>query len=141
MALFTTELFAHFVYSPKLSYHELLGREEELKIFVSRLVEEQGGDFLHFEATGDALRAQCVFPEYHEDAFHALCDVLASEMNADVEARLLFVSKELDHLHLYALNSGKWKEAAIVLPPGPIAQEIIEESAPSPEKVRGRKKG
>ena len=141
MALFATELFAHFVYSPTLSYHELLEREEELKIFLSQMVEEQGGDFLHFEATGDALRAQCVFPDYREDAFHALCDVLAPQMKGDVEARLLFVSKDLDHLHVYALNNSKWKEATIVLPPGPIALEIIEESAPPPKKVKSKKKG
>lgn len=141
MALFATELFAHFVYSPKLSYHELLDREEDLKIFVSRLMEEQGGEFLHFEATGDALRAQCAFAEYHEDAFHSLCDALVPEMNGEVEVRLLFASKDLDYLHLYALSDGEWKEATIVLPPGPIAQEIIKESALPPKKVKAKNKG
>ena len=139
MAQFATELFAHFVYSSKLSYHDLLDREDELKIFITRLVEEQGGEYLHFEALGDALRAQCVFAGYHEDLFHALTDAVAPAMDGNVEARLLFVSKDLDYLHLYTLSEGKWQEACLTLPPGPIGRALIEEDA-LPLKTLRRKK-
>ena len=140
MAQFATELFAHFVYSPKLSYHELLDRDEELKIFISRLIEEQNGEYPHFEAMGDALRAQCVFAEYGEDLFHALCDAVAPVMDGDVEARLLFVSKDLDHVHQYTISKKKWQEAVVLLPPGPIGLSLIEENDPQP-LTAGKKKG
>mgnify|MGYP003622724622 CR=1 FL=1 len=139
MAQFATELFAHFVYSSKLSYHDLLEREEELKIFASRLMEDQGGEYLHFEALGDALRAQCVFSGYDEDLFHALCDALAPAMDDHVEARLLFVSKDLDHLHLYTISKGKWQESSLILPLGPIGKALAEEDAPPPKTPRKKK--
>ena len=122
MAQYATELFAHFVYSPEMSYHELLDKEEELKIFFSRLVEDHSGDFLHFEADGDALCAQCVFTEYTEDRFHDFCDGLAPAMDGTVEARLLFVSKNLDFLHIFAVEKGTWTESVIHLPPAGIGR-------------------
>ena len=140
MAQFATELFAHFVYSSTLSYHDLLDSEEELKILFSRLVEDQGGEFMHFEAMGDGLRAQCVFAAYDEEIFHALCDAIAPAMNDEVEARLLFVSKDLEELHLYIVSGHKWQEAILFVPPGPIGRALLEEKTPTPGKLRPKKK-
>ncbi len=124
MAQHASELFAHFVYSPEMSYHELLDKEEELKIFYSRLVEEHNGEFLHFEAVGDALRAQNVFADHDEERFHVFCDDLAPAMEGHVEGRLLFVSKELDFLHIYHLSDGQWQESTIFMPLGPIGRRL-----------------
>jgi hypothetical protein len=124
MARYMTELFAHILYSPSLSYHDLLEREEELKTFWGLLAEMRGGEYLHFEAQGDALLVQCVFPAYGEDLFHALCDALAGRMNGDMEARLLFVSKDLSLLHLYVVSRGRWRESLLRLPLGPIGDAL-----------------
>jgi hypothetical protein len=124
MAHYMTELFAHILYSPNLSYHDLLDREEELKGFLGLLLETHGGEFLQFEAQGDALLVQCVFPGYGEDLFHALCDALAERMLGDTETRLLFVSKDLTLLHLYILSQGRWQESLLSLPLGPIGKTL-----------------
>ncbi len=128
MASFATELFAHFVYSPELSYHDLLAREGSLKTFVTQVLDECGGEFAHFEALSDTLRAQCVFTQHDEELFHEICEKLAPAMDADVEGRLLFVSKELDFLHIYALSNGSWEESCINLPmAGPLGRALMEE--------------
>jgi hypothetical protein len=127
MARYRTDLFVHILYSPSLSYHDLLDREEELKGFLGLLAETHGGEYLHFEAQGDALLVQCVFPEYGEDFFHALCEALAERMGRDLEARLLFVSKDLSFLHLYVVSKGGWQEAVLRLPVGPIGSALADD--------------
>ncbi len=135
MASFTTELFTQFIYSPELSYQDLLEREEELKTFLARIIEEHGGEFTHFEALGDTLRAQCVFSEYGEELFHEFCDKLAPALDNQVEARLLFVSREMDFLHLYGIRDGQWTESCLSLPPaGPIGRAYLEERQGTAEK-------
>jgi hypothetical protein len=126
MAYHMTELFAQILYSSSLSYHDLLDREEELKAFLGLLVETHNGEYLHFEAQGDALQVQCVFPEYGEDFFHTLCDSLAGKAKGEVEARLLFVSKDLSFLHLYIVSEGRWRESFLRLPLGPIGNALAD---------------
>ncbi len=116
MPHFATELFAHFVYSPELSYHDLLEREEELKLLVQATLVSNDAEFIHFEAMGDTLHAQCMLTAYGEDVFHSICEALAAQVPADVEGRLFFVSKELYHVHLYTFFNGKWQEACMQLP-------------------------
>ena len=130
MARHATELFAHFVYSQELSYDDLLAREDELKSQVEALLQESGGEFIHFEAMGDALHAQCVFQEYGEELFHGICATIAPRMDGHVEARLLFVSKDLECLHLYAASDKKWHEAVLQLPmAGPLGEVLRKERA------------
>jgi hypothetical protein len=122
-------MFAHFVYSPELTYDALLARENEIKQWVEQALTSNGGEFIHYEAVGDALHAQCVFPEHAEAVFHAVCDVLGPHMDGLVEGRLLFVEKALGHLHLYALANRSWREACLGLPPaGTLGDEDMNQS-------------
>ncbi|MDL2209511.1 hypothetical protein LJC26_01740 [Desulfovibrio sp. OttesenSCG-928-O18] len=117
MSFYKVELFGHVVYSPDLSYHDLLDREEAVKNTVQEILEKAEGSFIHFEALGDTLRFQCVLPEEREEVFHAICDNLAPHVKDGLDARLLIVDKDLDTLYSYVIVSGRWQEAVIGLPP------------------------
>ena len=128
MAQFATELLAQFVYSLELSYDDLIACEEDLKAKATVFFEQNGGEFIQFEAMGDTLRAQCLFLNYDETLFHQLCEDLLPLINGDIEARLLFVNKDLESLHLYTLTHGKWQECCMMLPvAGPLGHALREE--------------
>lgn len=130
MAHYETELFVQCVYSLELSYHDLLEREAELKLAINEALENNGAEFIHFEPMGDTMRAQCMFAAHAEDLFHEICKGLAPHMDGNVEARLLFVHKNLDLLHIYTISKKKWKEACLSLPlSGPIAKALLEQKA------------
>ena len=111
------ELFGHIVYSPELSYHDLLAREEEVKALLQGVLENVGGEFIHFEALGDSLRFQCAFAEENNDTFHHVLDAMAPNIKKDVDARVLLVDKDLDTLYYYSIANGRWQEAVVGLPP------------------------
>lgn len=117
MAGYKMELFGHIVYSPDLSYDELLAREEETKLRTQSILEEAGAGFIHFEALGDTLRFQCVLPEENDDAFHRICESLAPSIKNGLDGRMLLVDKDLDTLYYYSFVNGRWQEAAVGLPP------------------------
>lgn len=127
MARNATELFAQFVYSLELSYDSLMERESELKTSFTAILEQYGGEFIHFEEMGDTMRAQCAFARYEEDLFHDICDDIAPQMDFFVEARLLFVNKDLDTLHIFVINNGKWQESCLRLPEaGPLSRALLD---------------
>lgn len=131
MARYDTEMFAQCVYSLDLSYHDLLEFEAELKLALNRILEQNNAEFIHFEELGDTMRAQCVFTEYTEGLFHSVCDAVAPLMDNRVEARLLFVSKDLDFLHCYILAQGAWQEGCLHLPaPGPLTRALRDQDPP-----------
>ena len=118
------------VYSPDLSYDELLTREDEIKKFVQSVLEEANGEFIHFEAMGDALRFQCVLPEERESVFQTVCDKLAPQVKDGLDARLLLVDKDLGELYFYTIVNGIWQEAVMSLPPaGYLAKTPVVELA------------
>ena len=116
MARNATELFAQFVYSVELSYDSLMERESELKTSFTAILEQHGGEFIHFEEMGDTMRAQCAFARYEEDLFHDICDDIAPQMDSFVEARFLFVDKDVNSLHIFVINNGRWQESCLRLP-------------------------
>lgn len=111
------ELFGRVTYSPELSYHDLLEREEAVKVHIQKVLENAGGAFIHFEALGDALRFQCLLPEEKEEVFHAICDGIAPMMKNGLDARVLVVDKDLDAVYCHVIVAGKWQEATFALPP------------------------
>ena len=117
MSYHKMELFGHIVYSPDLSYDDLLAREEAAKAIIQTTLENVDGDFIHFEALGDALRFQCVLPEKQDAVFHDICDKLAPHIKNGLDARLLLVDKDLDILYYYSITGGHWQEATVGLPP------------------------
>jgi hypothetical protein len=138
MARYAVEMFGQLVYSPDLSYDALLSLESGLKVGLTGIIAGQGGEFAHFEAMGDTMRVQCVFTEHGEKLFHSFCAQLAPLMDGNVEARLLFVDKDLDLLHVYTLNGGTWKECCISLPaPGPLT--LAMRDPPAKKKRTGGK--
>lgn len=116
MAYKKIELFGHIVYSPDLSYHDLLEREESVKNMVQEVLESSGGSYIHFEALGDTLRFQCALAEERDEIFHNICDDFAPHVKDGLDARLLIVDKDLDTLYSYSIVNGKWQEAVIGLP-------------------------
>lgn len=131
MGQFATELFVQCVYSLDLSYDELLETEAALKPALTGIFEQQGGEFLQFEGTGDTLRCQCVFPAYGEELFHSLCDSIAPLMNGRVECRMLFVSKDLDALHVYTVSRNAWQETCLHMPAaGPLTRAMRDVNPP-----------
>ena len=128
MAQNATEFFAQFVYSLELSYDSVMERESELKAAVVAILEQNSGEFIHFEEMGDTMRAQCVFARYEEALFHDICDDIAPYMDSFVEARLLFVDKDLHSLHVYTISNGKWQECSLSLPAsGPLSLALLEQ--------------
>ncbi len=130
MARNATELFAQFVYSVELSYDSLMERESELKTSFTEILEQHGGEFIHFEEMGDTMRAQCAFARYEEDLFHDICDDIAPQMDSFVEARFLFVDKDVNSLHIFVINNGKWKESCLRLPEaGPLSRALLDKDS------------
>ena len=130
MAHTATELFVQFVYSLELSYHSLLERESELKAAVTGIWERYGGEFIHFEEMCDTMRAQCAFAQYDDELFHDICEDIAPLMDSFVEARLLFVSKDLDTLHIFTISNNRWQECCLSLPDaGPLSRALLERNS------------
>ncbi|SBV93505.1 conserved hypothetical protein [uncultured delta proteobacterium] len=142
MSFHKVEVFGHVVYSPDLSYDDLLAREEGIKAMVQTVLEKAGGDFIHFEALGDALRFQCVLTEEREEAFHAICDNLAPAVKNGLDARLLMVDKDLDTLYFYSVTGGKWQEALVGLPPAGYTAppQAVKLEKPPTDHARSKKK-
>lgn len=129
MAQNATELFAQFVYSLELTYDSLLEREGELKSEFAVILEQNGGEFIHFEEMGDTMRVQCAFAQYAEELFHDICEDLAPLMDGFVEARLLFVDKDLETMHIFTVSNGNWQESCLRLPDsGPLAKALLEKN-------------
>ena len=140
MATYQIELFGHVAYSPDLSYHDLLEREDAFKVFAQQLLPGLGADFLHFEAMGDALRLQCVFGTGAEDLFHRICDDLCPHMVQGLAGRLLFVDKDLHTLYYYSLSEGKWQEGTLKLPPAGHLEKTTPVTLGTPPPYVGTKK-
>ncbi|MDR2669560.1 MAG: hypothetical protein LBC14_06380 [Desulfovibrio sp.] len=133
MARHDTEMFCRFAYSPELSYEALLALDTALKVELTAILGEGGGEFIHFEETGDALRVQCVFAVYDEELFHALCDRIAPLTDGRTEAGMLFVDKDLQLLHVYALHDNTWRECCVGLPaPGPLTAAAADKEPATP---------
>jgi len=114
--LLLTEMFGHFIFAPELSYEELMDKERLLIQAVDAILQNAGTEHIQFESLGDAMRVQCAFAEHDDALFHSLCRQIAQHVYRDVEARLLFVDKNLHVLNLYTICNGNWKEALFALP-------------------------
>lgn len=114
MASHNCELFGHIRYRSELSYNELYAIEADLIDELHAALSRLGADHIDLVGQGDALRAQCMFAEYDEALFHALCDAMAAFLPASkVRGRLLFVHKDLAMIHLYCFHDTGWKEAIV----------------------------
>jgi len=141
MAHYAAELFVQCVYGLDLTYDELIATEGELKPAMTTILEQNGAEFIHFEEMGDTMRVQCVFTTYGENLFHAVCDAFAPLMDGRIEARLLYVDKDLDGLHYYTINEKKWQEAVLRMPAaGPLSKTLREQDPPSKKKKLPAKK-
>ena len=128
MPKYRTELFGQFIYSPDISYDDMLSLEDELKVFVSEKMEEFGGAFLHFESEGDRTFFQCVFSEFDENLFNATASAL-NRTDGKVESKLFFVDKELVSAYFYALSKGKLSGHKVSLPAaGPVDKALLAET-------------
>lgn len=123
---YNAELFAQFVYSEELTYDELLDAEKNLISFTDETMQKNKAEHIHFEPLGDALCMQCSFAMFKEELFETICDELAPIMDTSMEARLLFVDKELESVILYSISKKKWKKKLFPLPPaGSIGKSLL----------------
>ena len=141
MAHYAAELFVQCVYGLDLTYEELIATEAELKLAITAILEQNGAEFIHFEEMGDTMRVQCVFNTYGERLFHTVCDAFAPLMDGRIEARLLYVDKDLDGLHFYTISEKKWQEAVLHMPAaGPLTNTLRDQNPPSKKKKNPAKK-
>jgi hypothetical protein len=141
--IYAAECFGYFVYSPALTYEELLAREEEVKAAVGGILADCDAAHIHFESSGDALHLQCALQEHSEAVFHDICDKLAPYMDNNIDGRLLMVRTSLQTLHAYSLHEGKWQEAVVNMPPPGHLEPVLPllvpiKPLPDPKK-RGQK--
>jgi hypothetical protein len=127
MPKYRAELFGQLIYSPEISYEDLLPLEDELIIFVRQTLENVNARFISFEQEGDHTFFQCVFQNFDESFFASLGHMLKDKIKNKVEGKLFFVDKALSSVYFYALNNGALKTHKVTLPmAGPIDKELSE---------------
>lgn len=113
---YKTEFFGHVVYSPELSYEDLLETEKAFQDAAMAILSEAGAQYINFNAFGDTLRVQCVFELFEEQLFHFICEAVAPMVDGKLEARFLFIDKELDNIAIYCIADKKWQENVLQIP-------------------------
>lgn len=126
MPKYRTELYGQLIYSPDISYEDLLPLEEDLMAHVTEKLEASKAHFVHFESEGDRTFFQCVFQEFGEELFALVARSIAVKTDGKVECKLFFVDKELSSVYFYALSKGKLKANKVALPvAGPIDNALL----------------
>lgn len=130
MPKYRTELFGQLIYSPDISYEDLLPLEEDLMSHATEKLEAAKAHFIHFESEGDRTFFQCVFREFGEELFASVAKSLAVKTDGQVECKLFFVDKELSSVYFYALSKGRLKANKVALPvSGPIDKTLQDAAA------------
>ena len=130
MPKYRAELFGQLIYSPEISYEDMLPLEEELILFVRQTLEHYHGQFISFDPEGDHTFFKCVFQTFDEDLFAALGQRLKDKISDKVEGKLFFVDKALASAYFCALNNETLETRTITLPAaGPIDQALTEGKA------------
>ncbi|MDR2826366.1 MAG: hypothetical protein LBV76_06175, partial [Deltaproteobacteria bacterium] len=125
MPKYSAELFGQLIYSPEISYEDLLPLEEELVLFVRQTLEHFNGQFISFEPEGDHTFFQCVFQNFDESFFTSVGQMLKDKIKDKVEGKLFFVDKALSSVYFYALNNGALQAHKVTLPTaGPIDKAV-----------------
>ncbi len=135
MPKFRCELYGHFIFNEELSYSDLLEREARLKEELTQLLSQAECAHIHLVSTGDFLLAQGALAEYDQDLFHELCEGVSQLLDANVQARLLFVDRFLDSVYFYTLTSETWQEAVFDFP---LPKEAAAAARPDPP-TRGKR--
>ena len=119
MAKYPCELFAHFYYSPKLTYEELHQKESELLQEVDLLLTNEGGIHLEFTPGSDSLAVQGELAEFNRKFSDRIAEQIRKLLPAQIEVRMLLVEKEdMGSVLLYSITPKKaeCKETAIKRP-------------------------
>lgn len=119
MAKYPCELFAHFYYSPKLTYEELHQQEAELLQEVDMLLTNEGGIHLEFTPGSDNLAVQGELAEFDRKFFDRLAGQIKKLLPPQIEVRMVLVEKaDLGTIFLYSITPKKieCKETAIKRP-------------------------
>lgn len=119
MAKYPCELFAHFYYSPKLTYEDLHKKEAELLQEVDILLTSEGCIHLEFTPDSDGLAVQGELAEFDRSFFDQLAERVRKLLPSQTEARMLLVGKEdLATFLVYSIAPQKvdYKETVIKRP-------------------------
>lgn len=128
MPKYKTEIFGQFIYSPEISYDELLELEDEIKAFITDTLDSAGAEFLAFESEGDRTFFQCVLQDSDEENSEQIAGRFAARLNNTLECKMMFVNKMLDMHFYYAMNHKGIKLEKIILPPaGPMDRALLAE--------------
>lgn len=96
------EMFAHFYYSPIISYEELHHKEAELVQRVDLLLSGEGAIHLEFVPGSDNLAVQGEFGEFDRSLFDRLAERVSGLLPMQTESRMVFVEKEnLEKILIY----------------------------------------
>ena len=99
------EMFAHFYYSPSITYEELHQKEAELLQGVDLLLAGEGAIHLEFIPGSDNLAVQGEFEEFSQELFNRLAERVRGLLPAQTESRLVFVEKEnLEKILIYNVS-------------------------------------
>ena len=116
MPKYKTEVFGQVIYAPEISYDELLDLENEVKLFITEILESFSAEFMTFESEGDRTFFQCVFQDCDEEKSEQVAGRFAGHLNKKLEYKLLFVDKMLVEHYFFALNHQGVKLQKIVPP-------------------------
>jgi len=130
MPQFRCEFFGHFIFADDLSYAGLLEKEARLKEELDALFAQADFAHMHFTSTGDFLLVQGVAVEHDQDLFQEVCEAVSQLLDAQVDARLLFVDRFLDSAYFYALNNETWRESFLEWP---LPKEILSRGSMLPD--------
>ena len=120
-----TEMFGNFIYSPELSYNELLVLEGTLKDEISEVLYDNEAEHISYDVSSDSIRIQCSFAQYNEHFFHKICDQILPFLKFNVEGKILFLHRDISTIHIYTIFNGDWQEASIFVPHVSEFEEIL----------------
>ncbi len=128
MPKYKTEVFGQFIYSPEISYDELLKLEEDIKSFITDTMESFGAEFLAFESEGDRTFFQGILQERGGELAEKIAAAFTRKLNEHTECKLMFVDKMLCEHHFYALNHKGAKLEKMTMPAaGPLDKALLAE--------------
>ena len=116
MATYHYEMFGSLIYGEALTYEELISREQSLIAEFTACLQNAGASHIDFQPLGDVLSVQCAFEEQDARAFEDVAAAAAQSAGKHTEGRLVFVSRDLDHIYCFFLVDGACQGGRLNLP-------------------------
>ncbi|SHN66301.1 hypothetical protein [Desulfovibrio litoralis] len=116
MSQTASEMILSFIYSPELSYSELLETESVLKEELAELLSKYNAFHLLYETSGDTFKVQCSFNEYNTEFCREFARELLEILHQQIEAKIIFVDKEAHSVIAFTLFNHNCEELQLNIP-------------------------